>query len=131
MKKFPMLNVILQLIIALTVGVVEKIFVFLYCMLPIGLFMAIMSLRDKNHKMPAISTFTSENSEFQHIFPNYILVIIEPNYFKKLMNSRIKSINTFLDKYKLIIAFMFILSIIALFVWVFLNYSSLLLDKIK
>jgi len=121
MKRFPMLNAILQLFIALTVGIIEKIFILLYCMIPIGLFMALMSLRDKNHKMPAISTFTSENSEFQHIFPNYILVIIEPNYFKRNVNKRIRDINLFLDKYKLIIALMFALLLTAFAVWFYLH----------
>lgn len=112
-KRFPMLNALLQLFIALTVGVLEKICIFLYCLLPIGLFMLMMSSRTKNHKATAISTFTNERSEFQHIFPNYLLVIVEPNLMKKSIDNKIKSINAFIDKYKwvigLIFAFAFVL----------------------
>ena len=108
-----MLNALLQLFIALTVGVLEKICIFLYCLLPIGLFMLIMSSRTKNHKATAIGTFTNERSEFQHIFPNYLLVIVEPNLMKKNIDNKIKSINAFIDKYKwvigLIFAFAFVL----------------------
>ena len=112
-KRFPMLNAVVQLFIALTVGVLEKICIFLYCLLPIGLFMLMMSSRTKNHKATAIGTFTNERSEFQHIFPNYLLVIVEPNLMKKSIDNKIKGINAFIDKYKwvigLIFAFAFVL----------------------
>lgn len=94
-----MLNVLLQLVIALTVGLLEKICIFLYLMLPVGLFMLLMSLRTKNHKATAIGTFTNEKSEFQHIFPNYILVVVEPQLLKRSVTKRINEVNGFLGKY--------------------------------
>ena len=99
MKKFPMLNVLLQLVIALTIGLLEKICILLYLMLPMGLFMLLMSLRTKNHKATAIGTFTNEKSEFQHIFPNYILVVVEPQLLRRSVTKRINEVNSFLGKY--------------------------------
>ena len=99
MKKFPMLNVLLQLFIALTIGLLEKICILLYLMLPMGLFMLLMSLRTKNHKTTAIGTFTNEKSEFQHIFPNYILVVVEPQLLKRHIAKRVNEVNNFLGKY--------------------------------
>ena len=99
MKKFPMLNVLLQLFIALTIGLLEKICILLYLMLPMGLFMLLMSLRTKNHKATAIGTFTNEKSEFQHIFPNYILVVVEPQLLRRSVTKRINEVNGFLGKY--------------------------------
>ena len=99
MKKFPMLNVLLQLVIALTIGLLEKICILLYLMLPMGLFMLLMSLRTKNHKATAIGTFTNEKSEFQHIFPNYILVVVEPQLLKRSVTKRVNDVNSFLGKY--------------------------------
>ena len=99
MKKFPMLNVLLQLVIALTIGLLEKICILLYLMLPMGLFMLLMSLRTKNHKTTAIGTFTNEKSEFQHIFPNYILVVVEPQLLKRHIAKRVNEVNNFLGKY--------------------------------
>ena len=99
MKKFPMLNVLLQLVIALTIGLLEKICILLYLMLPMGLFMLLMSLRTKNHKATAIGTFTNEKSEFQHIFPNYILVVVEPQLLRRSVTKRINEVNGFLGKY--------------------------------
>ena len=99
MKKFPMLNVLLQLVIALTIGLLEKICILLYLMLPMGLFMLLMSLRTKNHKTTAIGTFTNEKSEFQHIFPNYILVVVEPQLLRRSFTKRVNEVNGFLGKY--------------------------------
>ena len=99
MKKFPMLNVLLQWVIALTIGLLEKICILLYLMLPMGLFMLLMSLRTKNHKATAIGTFTNEKSEFQHIFPNYILVVVEPQLLKRSVTKRVNEVNGFLGKY--------------------------------
>ena len=99
MKKFPMLNVLLQLVIALTIGLLERICILLYLMLPMGLFMLLMSLRTKNHKATAIGTFTNEKSEFQHIFPNYILVVVEPQLLRRNVTKRVNEVNSFLGKY--------------------------------
>ena len=99
MKKFPMLNVLLQLVIALTIGLLEKICILLYLMLPMGLFMLLMSLRTKNHKTTAIGTFTNEKSEFQHIFPNYILVVVEPQLLRRSVTKKVNEVNGFLGKY--------------------------------
>ena len=109
MKKtrFPMLNALIQLFLALTVGLLEKLCILLYCLLPIGLFMLIMSSRTKNHKATAIGTYTNERSEFQHIFPNYILVIVEPKLMQKSIDNKIKVINAFVDKYKWIFLLLF------------------------
>lgn len=100
MKKYPMLATLLQFVLAITIGLLEKVCVLLYCLLPIGLFMLIMSFRSKNHKTTALSTFTNENSEFQHIFPNYLMVVVEPKYLKRLVNKKINEINEFNNKYK-------------------------------
>ena len=99
MKRFPMLNVILQLFIALTIVLLEKICTLIYLCLPMGLFMLIMSFRTKNNSTTAIQTFTNDRSEFQHIFPNFILVIVEPNLLKKEIQKRIDKTNSFLLKY--------------------------------
>ena len=99
MKRFPMLNVILQLFIALTIGLLEKICTLIYLCLPMGLFMLIMSFRTKNNSTTAIQTFTNDRSEFQHIFPNFILVIVEPSLLKKEIQKRIDKTNSFLLKY--------------------------------
>jgi hypothetical protein len=104
-----MLNALIQLFLAITVGVVEKLCILLYCLLPIGLFMLIMSSRTKNHKATAIGTFTNERSEFQHIFPNYMLVIVEPKLMQKSIENKVKAINAFVDKYKWIFLLFFFL----------------------
>ena len=114
MKKFPMLNVLLQLVIALTIGLLEKICILLYLMLPMGLFMLLMSLRTKNHKATAIGTFTNEKSEFQHIFPNYILVVVEPQLLRRSVTKKVNEVNGFLSKYLVMILVGIILVLLVL-----------------
>lgn len=116
MKKFPMLDVLLQLFIVLTIGLLEKICTLIYLCLPMGLFMLIMSFRTKNNKTTAISTFTNDRSEFQHIFPNFILVIVEPSWLKKGIKKRIDDLNLFLTKYLPLFIVLSILTLMALIV---------------
>ena len=103
MKKFPMIDVLLKLFIALTIGLLEKVLICLYCCLPIGLFMLLMSLKSKTHKATALSTFTTEQSEFQLIFPNYILVIVEPKLLKKYVDKKKKDLAKFMETNKYLI----------------------------
>lgn len=109
MNKFPMLDALLKLFIVLTLGVMELIFVTIYCCMPVGLFMLLMSFKSKSSKATAISAYLNERSEFQHIFPNFLLVIVEPNWLRKKIADRVSKVQAFLTKYKaLLIAFFFI-----------------------
>ena len=123
MKNFPMLDTILKLLVALTIGLLEKLMILLYCLLPMGLFMLLMSLRTKNHKATAIGTYTNERSEFQHIFPNYILVIVEPAFLRNGFNKKISAFNNFLHKYSGMILFgIFVLILFMLAVYYLCAY---------
>ena len=132
MKKFPMLNVICQLLIALTVGVLEKICVLIYLLLPIGLFMLIMGFRTKNHKATAIGTFTNDRSEFQHIFPNFILVTVEPKLLQKTLNDKLQQLDKFMEKYKTVLILLVIGTLMALSIWLwyFTSVFHNLIDKL-
>ena len=89
-------------------------------MLPVGLFMLLMSLRSKNSKATAIGTFTNVNSEFQHIFPNFILVIVEPSWLKQGMSKRLNKVNEFVKKYTSV----FFLTGIVILIGIFLVLSA-------
>lgn len=129
MKKFPMLNVICQLLIALTIGLIEKVCVLMYLLLPVGLFMLIMGFRTKNHKTTAIGTFTNDKSEFQHIFPNFILVIVEPKLLQKKLNDKVQQIDKFMSKYKNLILLGILLFIVIYFMYLF-NILTFIIDKL-
>ena len=71
--------------------------------LPLWVFMLLMQLRAKNNKTSALGAFTNDNSEFQFVFPNYILIANEPNSLKTGFNKKLKNINNFFEKWKWII----------------------------
>jgi hypothetical protein len=103
MNKFPMLDALLKLTIALTIGLLEVICVAVYCCIPIGVFMLLLSLKSKSSKATAISTFLTDRSEFQHIFPNFLLVIVEPALLKTKVQHKVRDIQAYLNKYKAIL----------------------------
>ena len=94
----------------------------LYCLLPIGLFMVLMSFRTKNHKTTALTAFTNENSEFQHIFPNFILVTVEPNFIKRQIQKKIQHINSFIQKYFLMFLVLLFLAVIIIAITYYLMH---------
>lgn len=108
MKKFTFLFLTVNAIISIFMWVLNKILTILYLLLPIGLFMLIMQLRDKNNKANAIGTFLEDNSEFQFVFSDYMLVANKPNELKTKTKKRLNNLNNFLDKWK----WLFIVSIL-------------------
>lgn len=125
MKKFPMLDALLKLSIVLTIGLLEKIFVAIYCLLPVGVFMLLMSLRSKGSKATAISTYLTDRSEFQHIFPNFLLVIVDPNWLKKKVTNKINSMQAFLLKYRALLIALFFIGLLTIAVLCYLCFLHL------
>lgn len=114
MKNFPMLDALLKLFIVLVLGIFELIFVAIYCCIPVGIFMLLMSLRTKGSKATAISAYLTDRSEFQHIFPNFLLVIVEPSWLRKKITSKINNMQAFLAKYKVLFIALFIIILLTL-----------------
>ena len=100
MKKFPLLYATTMALLDVFLNILNKILTIVYLLLPVGLFMLVMQLRDKNNKATAINTFITDNSEFQFIFPEYILVSNKPNNLKTNTKNKLVKLNTFCDKWK-------------------------------
>lgn len=99
-KNFPFLATVIRMTVYMFLRLCNFILTLLYLSLPMWAFLALMQLRDKNNKGNAIGTFVNEKSEFQFIYPDYILVSNKPNNFKTNVKARINEINTFIEKYK-------------------------------
>lgn len=100
MRKHTYLFMAVMGLIDLFMWTLNKILTALYLCLPIGLFFLLMQLREKNNKGNAIGAFIDENSEFQYIFPEYILVSNKPNKMKTEYKAKMTRLNNFLDKWK-------------------------------
>lgn len=99
-KNFPFLATVIRMITYTFLRLCNFLLTLLYLSLPMWTFLALMQLRDKNNKGNAISTFVDDKSEFQFIYPDYILVANKPNNFKSNVKAKVNEINAFMEKYK-------------------------------
>lgn len=112
MRKLSFLSATLNLIISTLLNILNYVLAFLYMCLPLWFFMVIMQLRDKNNKATAISTFVKDNSEFQYIFPGYILVAVDPTSLRKWHKNFMRIVYDYLNtnKWLLIISLLIIIA---------------------
>lgn len=73
--------------------VIEITFRILLLFLPMGLFLLLIQQRDKASKVSNLSVFTTDESTWQHIFPGFILVAIDP----KILHKRIAMIHNSIE----------------------------------
>ena len=104
-----------------SIGLVGRIIEFLFrltlCILPLGLFLLLIQCRSKASAISSLSVYTKPESAWQHIFPGFILVAIDPKTLEKNFTSIKKNINTWVDinKYFLALIFAILVVVIMLF----------------
>ena len=62
---------------------IEIIFRIILFLTPLGVFLLLIQMRDKASTIRTISVYTEDGSVWQHIFPWFILVSVDPKSFKK------------------------------------------------
>ena len=68
--------------------IIELIFrAVLFC-LPLGVYMLVIQYRNKVSKVSNLSVYTTDESVWQHIFPGFILVSLNPEQFKSTIKSK-------------------------------------------
>jgi hypothetical protein len=108
-------------ITSIFLAILEIILKALYMLIPVGVFMALIQFREQISKANAIGTFTSDDSTFQLIHPNFILVCVNPKKLKLDQKKMLKEIDKFYDKYKSVI----ILG--SIFIFLLLTYVGVIL----
>ena len=119
--KFNVLRGTFYVISNITLGILELVVKAIYLLIPVGAYMALLQFRDKISKATAISAFTNDDSTFQLIHPNFILVCVNPKKFRSDQKKILKSTDTFYDKYKSVIILGSILTLL------FITYVGLFL----
>lgn len=93
---------------------VELLFRLILLLLPMGIFLLIVQSRKKASSVRTLLDFTEDNSKWQHIFPGFILVAINPEVFKSSY-IRIKiNIQSWINGNKYILSFIFMALIVTL-----------------
>lgn len=81
--KLQVLTWLRDSLIGLTGRIIELLFRIILCCLPLGVYMLLIQFRSKASKISNISVFTNDNSTWQHVFPGFILVAINPDLLKE------------------------------------------------
>lgn len=114
--KLTVLKWITDSLIGTTGKLIEILFRLLLLILPMGLFLLLIQMRDKASKVSNLSVYTTDNSTWQHIFPGFLLVAIDPNVAQK-MYLRIKvNFQSWVNGNKYLLSFLFMTLIVALMI---------------
>ena len=93
---------------------VELLFRLILLLLPMGFFLFLIQSRKKASSVRTILDFTEDNSKWQHIFPGFILVAINPEALKTVYTRAKINIQSWINGNKYILSFIFMALIVAL-----------------
>ena len=115
--KLTVLTWLRDSLIGITGRTIELIFRTILCLLPLGVYLLLVQLRSKASKISNISVYTTDDSIWQHIFPGFILVAINPNVLKEHYNKSKRNFQSWYQENKYLITFIFMSLITALLLW--------------
>lgn len=96
---------------------IEILFRIILCLMPLGIYLLLIQFRSKASKISSISVFTTDDSIWQHIFPGFILVAINPNVLKENYKKTKKKFQNWVNENKYMISFTFMTLITILLLW--------------
>ena len=126
--KLQVLTWLRDSLIGLTGKTIELIFrTILFC-LPLGIYILLIQFRSKASKVSNISVFTNDNSVWQHIFPGFILVAVNPNLLKESYFKFRRNFQMWVNDNKFLLFFIMLTIVFAL---TFLVFYMILMLKGK
>ena len=100
---------------------IELLFRFILCILPLGLYMILLQKRSKASKVSSLMTFTNDRSVWQHIFPGFILVAIEPDVLNNFLTNLNNSFKAWVERNKYALAILFMATIVSILVLMYIK----------
>lgn len=97
--------------------VIEFIFRVVLFLLPLGVYMFIIQQRTKVSSVSNLTVYTKDESVWQHVFPGFILVAIQPNQFKEYISVKKAKIQGWIKDNKYLLAMLFMALVIGLMVY--------------
>ena len=95
---------------------IELTFRTILCFLPLGVYMLLLQKRKGASSATTISVYTNERSKFQHVFPGFILVAIEPGALDLMIGQVKEKVQNWISQNKYILAFSFALILVILMI---------------
>ena len=83
--------------------------------------MLLLQKRSKASKISNIMVYTNDRSIWQHVFPGFILVAIEPDEMKKFFTNLNNNFKAFVERNKYLLALLFMASIVGLMLLIYLR----------
>lgn len=116
--KLTVLTWLRDSLIGVTGRTIELLFRIILCCLPLGVYLLLIQFRSKASTIRNISVYTEDNSMWQHIFPGFILVAINPNLLKESWFKTRKNIQTWMynNRFILIFGFAFFVAILLMII---------------
>jgi hypothetical protein len=100
---------------------IELLFRFILCILPLGLYMILLQKRSKASKVSSLMTFTNDRSVWQHIFPGFILVAIEPDVLNNFLTNLNNSFKVWVERNKYALAILFMSTIVSILILMYIK----------
>ena len=100
---------------------IEVLFRIILCFLPLGVYMLLLQKRTKASKISNIMVYTNDRSIWQHVFPGFILVSIEPDGMQKFLLNLNSNFKNWVERNKYLLALLFMSSIVGLMLLMYLK----------
>ena len=100
---------------------IEILFRITLCLLPLGVYMLLLQKRTKASKISNIMVYTNDRSIWQHVFPGFILVSIEPDGMQKFLLNLNSNFKNWVERNKYLLALLFMSSIVGLMLLIYLK----------
>lgn len=97
--------------------VIEFTFRVVLFLLPLGLFMLILQLRSKVSSVSNLTVYTKAESVWQHVFPGFILVAIDPKQLERFVIERKTKTQRWIAENKYILALIFMVTVVVLMIY--------------
>lgn len=100
---------------------IELLFRFILCLLPLGVYMVLLQKRSKASKVSSLLTFTNDRSIWQHIFPGFILVAVEPDELNNFLTNLNNSFKAWTERNKYTLALLFMSAIVGILILMYVK----------
>lgn len=100
---------------------IELLFRIILCLLPLGVYLFLIQKRNKASKVSSLTTVTTDNSVWQHVFPGFLLVAIEPTVLEDCINKKKSDFQHWVERNKYILTMIFMSIIVGLMLFSYLK----------
>ena len=95
---------------------IELIFRVILIFMPLGVYLLLIQKRSRASAVSSLSTYTNDKSRWQHIFPGFILISINPDDLTNFISNNKNKFQTWVKENKYLLSFLFMSFIVLLMI---------------